>query len=51
MASTCKIMKRKRKKKDVNNFRLRQLWEKWLKVGMAVAAIAITATLAPAITP
>ena len=47
MASTSKIMK----KKNVNIFRLRQLWDKWLTVGMAVAIVATTAALAPAITP
>ena len=27
------------------------MWEKWLTVGMAVAIVATTAALAPAITP
>ena len=40
-----------KKKKNVNIFRLRQWWEKWLTVGMAVAIVATTAALAPAITP
>ena len=47
MASTSKIMK----KKNVNIFRLRQLWEKWLTVGMVVAIVTTTAALAPAIVP